>query len=524
MNTSITDAWQEYIRGVDFKNRIDLYSTVDENIRFYEGDQWHGISAPDLPKPVFNMIKPSCKFMSVQVKDRKLTLNYTAEGMGVGDDVKTLLTQIKQYARATWNRLGMEKKNLEGITDAFNTGDYILYHMWNTDKETGQPFKGDLDNAIIDNTNYYPGNPNSHDVQSQPYIIIVFRDMVENVREMARQNKMNGEIESIVQDEDTEYMSGDIGKVELDRHGKCNVLLRMWKDDGYVWFAKYTKYATVQKPVKSDLKLYPVAMMNWIPRKNCCHGVAECTYMKPNQVYINKQLAFTQLYLLQSAYPKVIYDKAAVGTWSNKVAGAIPVNGNVNDVARYMQPPQITFDVWRGPEFVLKQTMDLMGVNDAALGNIPNPDNKSAFIAVRESAIVPLQAQQERFYQMMKDMAMIWLDFWLAHYPAERGITYEENGERIQMPFELAKYRDLVYDCFVEVGESQMWSELNTVMTLDKLLQANKIKLSSYYKNIPDGYLPDKQGLIQEALQQEEQEMQMAQMAQMQGGNQSLSI
>lgn len=163
----ITEAWDEFVRGTDYKSRIALYKTVDENVRFFEGDQWTGVSAPNLPTPVFNIIKPAGKFMAVHIKDRKLALQFGAEGGR--EDIRELLKQMTDYGKRTWDRLNMEYKNLEGLTDAFTTGDYILYHWWNTDIETGQPFRGDIDSMRIDNVNYYPGNPNVSDVQSQPY-------------------------------------------------------------------------------------------------------------------------------------------------------------------------------------------------------------------------------------------------------------------------------------------------------------------------------------------------------------------
>ena len=114
----------------------------------------------------------------VQVKDRKITLRYTADGSYPEEEqsnINAVLKQMTQYSKSTWDRLNMEQKNLDGLEDAFISGDYILYHWWNTQIETGQPFPGDIDSVLVDNVNYYPGNPNSSDVQSQPYIIIAFR-------------------------------------------------------------------------------------------------------------------------------------------------------------------------------------------------------------------------------------------------------------------------------------------------------------------------------------------------------------
>ena len=515
MNDGITKAWAEYQAGIDFKNRINLFGEVQENYRFFEGDQWSGISAPNLPTPVFNIIKPIGNFKVAQVKDRKLLPNvqvkYMPEVYTLEDSPeqikKVILRQVNDYAKFTWNRLKMDFHNMEGLLDAFCSGDYILYNWWNPNVETGQPFKGDVDIRHVDNVSYFPGNPNIADVQSQPYIILAFRELLENVKKLAKGNPL---IDSIVSDEETEYQASDTAMIELDTTKKCTVLLKMWKENEKVMFAKYTRYVEIQPPTDSGLKLYPLAMMNWTPKKNCCHGVANVTYLKANQVYINKQMAFTQLYLLQTAYPKVLFNKTVIPEWSNKVAAAIGVNGPVDGMAKYLNPPTIPFDVWKGFQETISKTMELDGANDPALGNISNPDNTSAFIAIREAAIVPLQLQQERFYTMMRDLTAIWLDFWLANYPDGRDITIMIDGQPVTVPFEAAKYKDILFDVNIEIGEAQMWSEVNTVKTLDALLQGGQIKLSQYYKRMPDGYIPEKQELYEQALQDEQMAEQMA--------------
>lgn len=511
-----SEAWTQVEHGIDYKNSIKLFQTVRENWNFYMGRQWEGCEAPGLPMPVMNIIKPAIRFKTVQVKDRKLTLKFMTDGEA--PEVAPFLNVMSDYAKRTWRRLKMENKNLEGLIDAANSGDYILYHWWNTGIETGQPFKGDIDNMLIDSVNYFPGNPNDPDVQSQPYIILVMRMMVDDVKKQAKENKRPAkEIEAIAADEETDYTAGEYGRIELDGEKKCNVLLKMWKEDGEdgrpeVWFAKYTRNAEVQPPRKANLRLYPIAKMRWDTRKDCAFGDAEATYMKANQVYINKQMAFAQFYLLQTAYPKVIYSKTMIPEgWSNKVVGAIGVQGgDVTNVAHYMAPPQMPADVWASIDRVKAMTMELMGVNDAALGNIANPANTSAFIAVRDAAIVPLQAQQERFYQMMRDTGLIWLDMFLSHYDEDRLISIDFEGQPVSMPFDKKPFEDLIYDCDVEVGESQMWSELNVVMTLDNLLAQGKITFPQYLERMPKGYIPDADKLAQDVRALKEQQQQMA--------------
>ena len=60
MTEEYTNEWDLYQKGVEYKSRINLFKTVEDNHRFFQGDQWHGVKAEGLPTPVFNIIKPVC--------------------------------------------------------------------------------------------------------------------------------------------------------------------------------------------------------------------------------------------------------------------------------------------------------------------------------------------------------------------------------------------------------------------------------------------------------------------------------
>lgn len=501
---SKTKAWEEYEQGIDYKNRIGLYSTVDLNERFFAGDQWVGIPHEGLPTPVVNFIKYASAWKIAAVTDRRLELRFFAEGQDDGGDIGTYATQISDYCDLLWERLKMDYLTKEGLKQAAIAGDYIQYFYWDDEIGTGQSLTGDINTMLIDNVNYYPGNPNDPDVQRQPYIILAFRELVSKVREEAEANGCK-HIERIVSDDDTEYTSGDRGKIELDDAGKCNVLLKMYKKDGHVYCEKSVRDVVIQEEKDTQLTRYPIALMNWETRKNCCHGMAEVTGLIPNQVFVNKILALSQLNQVQTSFPKVIYDKTRIQQWSNKVAGAIPVNGDIGGAARYMNPPAMSYDAWRGLDVTIDKTMRMMGANDVTLGNISNPDNTSAFIATRDAAMVPLQSQQERFYAFIEDVGLIWLDFIQNFYKTGRKIPVEHEGERIFVTLPDDALDEFTMRLKVDVGPSSMWSETQVLHTLDNLLARGQITFKQYLERIPDGHIPDKEGLLAEVKAAEEQ-------------------
>ena len=54
---SPNEIFSEYRKCLDYDTNIELFDTVEKNQRFYNGEHWTGVNAPDLIKPVFNLIK-----------------------------------------------------------------------------------------------------------------------------------------------------------------------------------------------------------------------------------------------------------------------------------------------------------------------------------------------------------------------------------------------------------------------------------------------------------------------------------
>lgn len=501
--TEMTDAWRQYELGVNYKMRIKLYKTVDLNERFFAGDQWVGIPHDDLPTPVLNLIKYSLTWKIAAVADRRTSMSFYPEGGNVDGQVQTYARQISEYFNILWERLRMDYLTKEGLKQAAITGDYIQYFYWDDTVRTGQEFKGDIATQLVDNVNYYPGNPNSPDVQSQPYIILIFREHIDKVRAEAEKNGVSKEEQELINpDAETEYTSGDRGKIELDDNDKVNVLLKMWKKNGKVWFEKSTRSVVFQPEKESKLTRYPIALMNWETRKNSCHGEAEVTYLIPNQVFVNKILALSQLSQMQFSWPKVLYDRGRVTKWSNKVAGVIPVNGDPTNAAHYLTPPAMSYDAWRGMEATIEQTLRMMGASSIVLGDLKTPDNTSAFIAARDAAMVPLQLNQERFYAYLEDVGLIGMDFFRNFYKGGRSIPIMQNGRRVYVTIPDEALDSYEWRLKIEPGPSTTWGETQTLQTLDNLLLAKEITMPQYLERIPNGRIPMKEELINEYKQQ----------------------
>ena len=166
---NITNAWQEYQNGIEFKRRIDYYNTVDDNYRYFQGDQWGETQSEGLPTPVFNVIKPVVRYkvstiMQNDTKIRFSTENNTDKDYPYLDEVASLLSQ---YSETLWEKLKMDFNNEMLLQEAAITGNGFSYFY--IDEDTGE-----IKMELVDGTNIYPANPNVPSIEDQSYITIAF--------------------------------------------------------------------------------------------------------------------------------------------------------------------------------------------------------------------------------------------------------------------------------------------------------------------------------------------------------------
>ena len=65
--------YEEYQTGVSYNYSIDLYDKVRRTENFFIGNQWEGVDAPDLDKPVFNVLKRVCNLFISQIVSDDIT-------------------------------------------------------------------------------------------------------------------------------------------------------------------------------------------------------------------------------------------------------------------------------------------------------------------------------------------------------------------------------------------------------------------------------------------------------------------
>ena len=510
-----------YEKSRGFKSAIDLYDTVNTNENFYIGKQWEGVEANGLPTPVFNFLKKDVMFTvasitSDNIKIQVSPLAAAADSENLKEPARILTEELE--------RIG-EENGLSALLrlfarDAAVRGDGCIYTYWDPETETGQDAKGSIKSETVENTRVHFGNPNDPRVEAQPYIIIEKRRPADEVRREALK-RGSPDWEDIAPDEDGAPVDG--GRRTDD---KVTVLTIFYKgENGGISCYECTQRAEVRKPWELGIRLYPIVWLPWDRVQDSCHGQAMITGLIPNQIFVNKLWAMAMLSLMTTAYPRVIFDRTRVARWSNRIGAAIAVNGgDINTVAKNMDPAVISPDVSHFIGEAISMTNSNLGVTAAATGEV-RPDNTSAIVALQRAAATPNEMTKQNLYKCDKDLARIYLEF-IAEFYGKRFVDIEtppniaesiRNGikdgflpEDTEIPTEISRefdfgvFKSLPVSMKIDVGASSYYSEIAGIQTLDNLLAKGKIDVRQYLERIPDGYIPDRRGLISEIERAEE--------------------
>lgn len=544
------EIWKEYENGISYKGALGergLYEQSKRNERFYAGDQWHGAQCgADRPLVRHNVIKRIGDYKQAIIGSSPLTVNFSAEGVpdikpvresnselrknmpeliAIGADplaglddthrMDLITGLLGDYCTTTMERLKFNNLKDKALRKAYLSGTAIAYTYWDESINTGlyadegrtKSIKGDIRCEIIDIENFYVGDPNEEDIQQQPYIIVEQRRSVDDIkREMKCLRRRQEDIDRIKPDENTGNLAGDYGSQVLDGDKKCTVLTKYckkYKDDGTykVMAVRVCRGVTVRPEWDILLDVYPFASFVWEQRSNCFYGESEITYLIPNQIAINRMLTAAVWAVMINGMPILVKDgdriPQEISNDPGQVVDAIGLNGAaVGGALQYVSPPAFYAQFDNMAQSIINNTLTQSGANDAALGNL-RPDNTSAIIAIREAATMPMTMFSNRFYQFVEDIARVWASFWINMY-GKRNLKISDKSGTWYMPFNGEDYKNMILTVKVDVGASTLWSEAQSISTLDNLFGKQIINVLQYLERLPKGVVPDITGLIEE--------------------------
>lgn len=291
----MTRAWSLYERGRSYNNRLvpNQYNLVNTNIEFFAGNQW--VHLPQTPamlrldKPVFNIIKRVASLFVASLTSSAATVSFDelsyyapdplqsaqarqtvpdasdapAYGGTPGEDINGADIATAEVQNLL-EKFKMDYRIREALFDGAQTGDYCAHFWWDADaRPFGGAFgehRGEIRMELVDGVNVMFGNPNTPDVERQPYILIVGRDTVEHLRWELERRRKNGprtgagalSAELLQPDAEYEFQAGVGGRTELEADARDGKAL-------YVYlYERKTREETVRDPRTGEPKREPV--------------------------------------------------------------------------------------------------------------------------------------------------------------------------------------------------------------------------------------------------------------------------
>lgn len=229
MNNNMTKAWEYYEAGRAYNNSLvpNQYRLVNSNIEFFTGNQWvHLRETPAmnrLPRPTFNILKRVVSLFVASLTSSAVAINFSP--LAYYSDDGEAAAFATSAVRNLLEKFKMNYRIREALFDGAQTGDYCAHFFFDPSAKAYGGGRGEIQMELVDGINVMFGNPNTPDVESQPYIIIVGRNTVEHLKAEAkhyaryRQNFGKGRyhdgIEDPQPDADFADQAGVGGRTEL---------------------------------------------------------------------------------------------------------------------------------------------------------------------------------------------------------------------------------------------------------------------------------------------------------------------
>jgi len=256
-NNDLTWVWRYYEAGRNYNNSLvpNQYSTVNTNWEFYTGNQWIGLpqtrAMRKLSKPVFNIIKRISQLFIASLCSSGTTISFEPlayyDGENIADPENNAATYATAEVRNLFEKFKMDYKIRDALNDGAVTGDYCGHFFWNPRAipygGAYGPYRGEIEMELVDGIDVMFGNPNTRDVQCQPYVMILGRDTVDHLKAEAEYYRKKYPTDkhteatmvtdaNIIPDADTWDMAAIGGKIEIEPDDKTGKAL-------YAYF--YTK-------------------------------------------------------------------------------------------------------------------------------------------------------------------------------------------------------------------------------------------------------------------------------------------
>lgn len=539
-----------YQAGVTYKQAVDFYAKCAEYDRFYNADQWPQVTEQtrNFPRPITNkfaeiinqkvagVMHDMGEIHFLPVEKEADGMNIHVEGMGGEEDIEgydiSAAEAMSLVAKHEQER--MEFKDLLGRECLYGaiTGTLCILFAWDNTLTGGganSKWIGNVTAQGIDAVDIYVENPKEHEIQKQPGVIIAERLPLRQVKDFYGQ--FTDTVKYLKADEPEERpFRGIVEQAEAEYVNVYHYWTKEATEHEPEIGGEKLKRITYQvnyyvicqdRVIREDTDinkagLYPIATMQWYPRKNSFLGKAESADLINNQKELNRTQGLGLLTVYQTGLPNIVYKSGFID--KNKIppgGGGVIEDSSQPGVSAisYMQPPQASSIIPFLRDSLAKGMEDSSGVHEAWTGKAPSAQlNASAIIALQEAAGIMISNIQERLKRFLRDCGRIMLSFWKEKWDMERliRITGDRYPNKVKgvFWFKGTDFADMEFDITVSSGPSP-FSKAIVAATLDAMLQYQAIDGQEYLEMLPPESFPKVQYILERRKQKEEEARQM---------------
>lgn len=526
-----------YKKGVDYQNSLGLHTSIPECVKFYEGDQWAKVTKNTkmFPRPVVNIIEMNCNNKKSQVLSSPIKIVYKAsEAEQLTEANKnSIVERFNHFAEYEQSRLRQADINSKIAIDGIVKGSMCAYYYWDKNVPgVDGLIEGDIAVQIIDPLSVIFANPNEKDEQKQEWIMLISRENVENVKEMADSDVDK----SLIADDNSDSVYKE---TESDTEKYVTVITRFFRHDGEVYFEKATKEVIFNKarpftpdPVsvkkridgekveKEEDKpqnrfvkpkkatLYPIVFGQWKQRDKSIYGRGEVETIIPNQKAINWMLGL-QILMGQneSMSPVVVTPDALRGQKITNEPGQVLTDySKTGNGIRFVNKQGMTQASVNLVDKIADLTRVAVGSSEVMNGEIISAGMSGAAIAqLQAQALKPIEDLQRNFWRFVEKVGEV-LEQFLRFFFKDRKFQYKDKDENIiNDTFNSADYENTHFDVVAEAVAGTVMSDVADINILDGLFAKGSINLKTYIKCYPENAIANRQKLLEE-IESEEQD------------------
>ena len=127
------EVWGEYQQSLQYDQAIGLFETVQQNEDFYIGDQWKGVNAPDMDKPVANILKRPVSYLVASIMSDDIGISLSRYSDAASD--RALMQMLESQYKELMETAAVKKKLRQMLRDAVVDSDGCVHYFWDADAQ-----------------------------------------------------------------------------------------------------------------------------------------------------------------------------------------------------------------------------------------------------------------------------------------------------------------------------------------------------------------------------------------------------